>query len=84
MYRKYIFLSCEKATLLLCKKAETDLTVHEAIRLRFHLIFCKSCTRFAKQIVFLEDKLTDLLQNREEFKLSPFKKAEIQQKIDES
>jgi hypothetical protein len=83
MYRKYIYISCEKATLLWCKKAETDLNVNEAIRLRFHLFCCKSCAQFAKQIVFIEGKLIDLLQNRAEFKLSPSKKAEIQQMMND-
>jgi hypothetical protein len=82
LYQKYVYISCEKATFLCCKKAESKLSRNEIIRLRFHLLCCTSCTRFAKQIVLLDKKMNDLLQN-DDFKMSDEKKEALQKKLSE-
>ena len=47
-----IWLGCDKATFLLGKKEEGQLTLKENIQLRLHLRICSFCTRFQKQVQF--------------------------------
>jgi hypothetical protein len=82
LYKKYIYLSCEKATFLGSKKTETGLSRSELIRLRYHLFCCASCKHFAEQIVLLDEKINHLIKS-DEFKLSADKKAAIQKKLSE-
>jgi hypothetical protein len=82
LYQKYVYFSCKQATFLWCKKAQTDLSRNEIIRLRYHLFCCTSCRRFAKQIILLDEKINNLIQS-DDFKLSDEKKEAIQKKLSE-
>jgi hypothetical protein len=46
-------LSCEDATCLISKKLHQKLTVKERIKLTLHLWSCKFCSRFERQINYL-------------------------------
>jgi len=42
-------ISCEKASII-CNKAQyEEATFIEKIRLRFHLLWCKTCSKFTRQ-----------------------------------
>jgi hypothetical protein len=51
---KYFRLTCQEATFLITKKQETKLTSWEKFKLYFHQLACKSCERFAQQMVLLD------------------------------
>jgi hypothetical protein len=42
-------IPCRKATFLISKKHEHELTWHERFQLLIHLIVCEFCRRFSKQ-----------------------------------
>ena len=77
-----MMISCEKATFLISKSEEEKLSCKEKYQLRVHLMGCKFCRRYKKEIQYLSnalDKFKDptILTN----KLSPGKKKGIQENI---
>jgi len=56
--------SCEEASALASRGLDEPLKPMESVQLRFHLIMCRHCSRFARQIAFLREasrRLPDLL-----------------------
>lgn len=45
-----MMLSCDEATFLISKERDTRLTFREKLNLRMHLLSCKICMRFEKEI----------------------------------
>ncbi len=45
--------SCEQASALSSRALEEPLGPMEGLQLRFHLMMCRHCSRFARQIAFL-------------------------------
>jgi predicted anti-sigma-YlaC factor YlaD len=48
-----MMISCKKAARLVSAAVDHELTPFEKISLRFHLIMCRFCRRYAKQIDLL-------------------------------
>lgn len=48
-------LSCKEATRLISESLEHALPFHKRMALRFHLMMCRFCARFEKQIIFLRE-----------------------------
>ena len=46
-------ISCQEAARLSSEAQDRSLTLSERISLRFHLLRCKLCTRYAHQLKFL-------------------------------
>jgi hypothetical protein len=46
-------ISCEKAARLSSESHDRSLTLSEQVSLRFHLVGCKLCSRYARQLKFL-------------------------------
>ena len=46
-------LSCNEVTRLCSEEHERDLSMRERAELRLHLMICKGCTNFRKQMGFL-------------------------------
>ena len=52
-----MMLSCEESSFLVSKSLEQKLTFKERINLRMHLLSCKFCLRYMKDIKVLDDYL---------------------------
>ncbi len=48
-------LSCKKATRLISQNLDNALPVHSRMALRLHILMCRFCARFEKQMLFLRD-----------------------------
>lgn len=48
-------LSCKQAAALSSERLDRDLTVREWIALRTHLLVCRFCSRYARQLDFLRE-----------------------------
>ena len=46
-------ISCKEASRLLSQMQEGGVPLARQLRVRFHLLFCDACTRFASQLAFL-------------------------------
>ena len=47
-------LSCREATRLIARSMEAPLTLAERIALAFHLVMCRFCRRYRKQLQWLD------------------------------
>jgi hypothetical protein len=46
-------LSCKEVSILLSKARDTRLPVHQRLAVRLHLLYCRGCAQFRKQLAFL-------------------------------
>ncbi len=46
--------SCKKVAQLASESLDRPLTLQERLLLRFHLLFCKFCSRYLRQLKFLQ------------------------------
>lgn len=49
-----MMISCKKATYLICKKEEVQLSFLEKVKLQLHLSICKFCRLFKLQTTFID------------------------------
>ena len=78
-----ILISCKQATYLHEKKKEGKLDAPEKFGLWVHLLCCKFCRLFIKQVEQLEASTRRFYQNDQAFHLSPSRKAELKKAFDE-
>ena len=45
--------NCREVTQLVLEKHDRGLSWREQLGVRFHFLFCRACTRFAQQMLFL-------------------------------
>ena len=78
-----ILISCKQATYLHEKKEEGRLDGAEQFGLWVHLLYCKFCRLFIKQVEQLEVSTRRFKQNDHAFKLSPERKARLEKAFGE-
>ena len=79
-----LFIQCKEASYLHQKKQEGQLDVPERFGLWFHLLYCKFCRQFVKQVELIESAAHKFYQSAEQrFHLTPARKAELQKAFDE-
>lgn len=77
-------LSCKQASKLLSQSLDRKLSWKERLALRFHLLICDVCTRFAKQLKVMQKAMQDWVSASEEdesIQLSQAAKVRIAEKI---
>lgn len=77
-------LSCKQASKLLSQSLDRKLSWKERIELRFHLLICDMCTRFAKQLKIMQTAMQDWVNACEQdqsIQLSQSAKLRIAEKI---
>ena len=78
-----IMISCKQATYLHEKRKEGKLDGMEKFGLWVHLVYCRFCALFIKQMAQIEVAANRFYQNTERFNLSDKRKAEIKKAFDE-
>ena len=79
-----IKISCKEASYLHEKKMDGKLNATEAFGLWVHLLYCRFCRQFVKQVELLKSQTHKFYQTAEQrFHLSPTKKAQLQKVFDE-
>jgi hypothetical protein len=48
-------LSCKDVTQLISESMDRDLPVRKRMAMRFHLLMCKFCSRYEKQLLFIRN-----------------------------
>ena len=59
-----IMATCREASALVSRRMDTRLSIAERLRVRLHLLLCKSCERFAQQVRVLRAASRRLAENR--------------------
>ncbi len=55
-------LSCKEVSLLLSRSCDQDLPWRTRLAIRLHLLYCRGCARFARQLRFLRAAARRLAQ----------------------
>lgn len=59
-------ITCKQASQLLSQSLDRQLSWRERLVLRFHLLLCDACKRFARQIVLLGNTVKQVFQKIEQ------------------
>jgi len=78
-----IMISCKQATYLYEKKKEGKLDAPERFGLWVHLLYCRFCRLFIRQVEQIESAAHKFYQNTERFRLPGDKKVALQKAFDE-
>lgn len=70
-------ISCEKAAIICNKTQYREATFIETLKLRFHLLMCKTCSKFTKQ----NTELTTLCEKANLHILSEQEKLKMKQQL---
>ena len=86
--KNILTLNCEEASRLLSENQDVYLTWDEQLALRLHLLICRSCRRYNKQLGFIRS-LFQAHVNKEdsdfpELKISDEKQDEIKQTLNKN
>lgn len=57
-------LSCREVARLASERLDRPLTWRERMAFRFHLMMCRTCTRYARQLAWMRDATAHLRQQR--------------------
>jgi hypothetical protein len=77
-------LSCRQITRLVSQSMDTKLPWHQRLAVRFHLLYCSWCRRYASQIRFLRKatrEVANVADNEAPVRLSDDAKVQIQQTL---
>jgi len=80
-------ISCDVATYLISKSRETNLNFKEKMDLKIHLLTCKACRLFGKQIDEMENKIKfsiNYFETNQNIHLHQEKKESIKKEIKNS
>ena len=80
-------LSCKQTSELVSKGLDKHLTITERIGVRIHLLMCRACTQYEKQLRFIRQAARRLSQGKESgdhavTPLSPEARGRIQNALD--
>ncbi|MBE0602417.1 MAG: zf-HC2 domain-containing protein [Deltaproteobacteria bacterium] len=50
-------LSCKDTTRLISRSMDTSLPIAERIRVRLHILICKGCSRYERQLLLIREML---------------------------
>ncbi len=78
---KFLHLGCKEATLRCMKQHEEPLSFAARIQLKLHLLICKPCLEFSRQIQFIHQSILKF-SNYEEISFSEAQKKVLQEKVD--
>ena len=59
-------LSCKRVAQLASESLDRSLTLQERLLLRFHLFFCKFCSRYVRQLKFVQRACAHADEDRSE------------------
>ena len=80
---KSIMITCKEATHLISIQDEEKLSLSSKLKLKLHLILCKTCLYFAKHVEILKSSIKNLV-NDPNISFSETKKMELENKIKEN
>jgi hypothetical protein len=59
-------LSCRETTQLISESLERKLPIRQRMAVRAHLLMCRFCSRFRKQLIFMEKAVGLFVENEKE------------------
>ncbi len=56
---RWSMISCRDVSALVSRSLDESLTVRERMKIRLHLMFCEACSRFERQVRFMDRAMRD-------------------------
>jgi hypothetical protein len=77
-----MMIACDEAAFLISKSRDAKLTFRESFNLKFHIMTCKLCKRYEKEINALDHYLKQkLVSTCKHHKLEPDQKSRIERRL---
>jgi len=73
--------NCQQIVDLVSQEIDRKLPWKVHLEVKMHLLMCKNCHRYAKQVKFMHAELSNIEQNLSAISLSPEAKKRIQQSL---
>lgn len=77
-------LKCKQITELASKSLDTSIPWLQRFEMKLHLMMCKSCNQYAKQIKFMQKAISSIDKQGENINLSAAAKKRIQKQLNQS
>ncbi len=79
-------LSCKKVAQLASEALDRSLTLQEKLSMRLHLLACKLCSRYVRQLKFLKRACAnaDEIQSRSEIRLTEDARRRIRDRLSQN
>ena len=80
-------MNCKQASQLFSKSLDRQLSWHERLEVRFHLLICKYCKRFSQQLITMRSaliRLSQSIENNADIRLPAETKNRISSAIESS
>ncbi len=80
-------MNCKQASQLISKSLDRQLSWHERLEVRFHLLICKYCKRFSQQLITMRSaliRLSQSIENNPDIRLPSETKKQIASSIESS
>lgn len=77
-------LKCNEITELASKSLDTSIPWLKRSEMKLHLMMCKTCHQYVKQIKFIQNAISEIDKYRENIILSAKAKNRIQAKLNQS
>ena len=81
---KYWMFNCKKVTYLVSESLDRKLSLYQRMGMRIHLMMCKFCSRYQKQLLLLRKTVRLYSESSEDPDLSIQLSPEIGKRIKES
>ncbi len=59
-------LSCEETTRLISESLDRELPFRRRLAVRAHLLMCRYCSRYRKQLLFIEKAITHVVEGEKD------------------
>jgi len=83
-----MMITCKEATFLISKEQQDKLSFAEKMQLKFHLLMCKYCRRFADQMNFMTKAIRKMKERVDEkgvdITMSEEQKQRLSKKLSEA
>ncbi len=79
-------LSCKRVAQLASESLDRSLTLQERLSMRFHLLLCNFCSRYVRQLKFLQRACAnaDENQSRSEIRLTESARGRIRDRLSQN
>lgn len=78
---KHWMFNCKEVTRMISESLDRELSFHQRVGLRVHLLMCKFCSRYQRQLLFLRETARLYPKQSEDIEPSEKLPSEVRERI---
>lgn len=78
---KHWMFNCKEVTRMVSESLDRELSFHQRVGLRMHLLMCKFCSRYQRQLLFLRETARLYTEHSEDIEPSIKFPSEVRERI---